>query len=392
MEVELKKRFILIGFLMLLLGVGGLVYWGQRTERSNALYYSGTIEATQADLAFQVNGRVKDVFFDEGQVVEKSQLIAALEQEEFIAQRDRARSDLMRSEQNFERLVTLLELNRQILPAEVERVEASVKALEAQLAELEAGYRIQQVAQARYTFEQARFALEEARKDKNRFDTLFKRRIVSENDKEAVDLKFETALKEYERAKKAYELLQEGYRKESIETARAKLAEGRAALKQAKENLKKIRVTESEVEAARAQILSQKAALELAKIQLRRSELRAPFQGIIVSRNVEPGEVVSPGQEVISLADLSKVDLKVFVAETEIGKVKPGQQAEVKIDTFPAKTYSGNVSYISPEAEFTPKMIQTQKERVKLVYLVKITVPNPSLELKPGMPADAWFK
>jgi HlyD family secretion protein len=84
--------------------------------------------------------------------------------------------------------------------------------------------------------------------------------------------------------------------------------------------------------------------------------------------------------------------LKVFVDETEIGKVKPGQAVDVKIDTFPDKTYVGRVSYISPEGEFTPKIIQTHKERVKLVYLVKITISNPNLELKTGMPADAWFK
>jgi len=119
--------------------------------------------------------------------------------------------------------------------------------------------------------------------------------------------------------------------------------------------------------------------------------LRAPFGGVITSRNVEPGEVVTPGQEVISIADLSEVDLKVFVDETEIGKIAPGQRVDVKIDTFPDKTYPGRVAFISPEAEFTPKIIQTHKERVKLVYLVKITIPNPDFQLKSGMPADAWF-
>ena len=388
----LKKRLILIGFLALLLGVGGLVYWGQHKENLTELYYSGTIEATQANLAFQVSGRVSEVFFDEGQVVENKQLLAVLEQEEFNARRDQAQADLMRSREGLKQLETILELNRKILPVEVERVEASVQALQSQLAELEAGYRIQEVEQSRYAYEQARFALEEARKDKARFDKLFERKIIAQRDKDATDLRYDTALKEYERAKQAFGLLKEGYRKESIQTSRSKLAEGRAALKQARENLKKIEVTASEVQAARAQVLSAQAVLELAKIQLKHSGLRAPFKGIIVSRNVEPGEVVSPGQEVISLADLSKVDLKVFVPETEIGMVKPGQEVEVKIDSFPAKTYSGHVSFISPEGEFTPKIIQTHKERVKLVYLVKIKILNPDLQLKPGMPADAWLK
>ena len=78
--------------------------------------------------------------------------------------------------------------------------------------------------------------------------------------------------------------------------------------------------------------------------------------------------------------------------EHEIGKVKPGQRVEVKTDTYPQKIYPGQVSFISPEAEFTPKIIQTHKERVKLVYLVKIAILNPNLELKPGMPADAWLR
>jgi HlyD family secretion protein len=392
LEVELKKRLILIVFLVLLLGVGAMVFWGQQTERLAEFYYSGTIEATQANLAFQVSGRVRTVFFDEGQAVEKNQVLAVLDQEEFSARRDQARSDWIRSQENLKQLETLLALNRKILPAEVERVTAAVQALQSQLAELEAGYRVQEVEQARYAYEQAQFALEEARKDKIRYERLFERKIVAEKDKDVTDLKYETALKAYEGAKKAYELLKEGYRKESIETARSKLAEGRAALKQARDNLKKIEAIESEVEGARAQVQSAKAELELAEIRLKYTELRAPSKGILVSRNVEPGEVVTPGQEVLSLSDLSRVDLKVFVDETEIGKVRPGQEVDVKIDTFPSKTYTGHVSFISPEGEFTPKIIQTHKERVKLVYLVKIAIPNPNFELKTGMPADAWFR
>ena len=91
------------------------------------------------------------------------------------------------------------------------------------------------------------------------------------------------------------------------------------------------------------------------------------------------------------MSDLSLVKLKIFVDETEIGKVKPGQRADVRIDTFPHKVYPGTVGYISPQAEFTPKIIQTHKERVKLVYLVKVFIPNPDLSLKSGMPADAWL-
>jgi HlyD family secretion protein len=388
----LKKRLILIIFLVLFLGVGALVFWGQQKERTSELYYSGTIEAIQANLAFQEAGRVKDVLVDEGQAVEAGQLLAVLDRDSFLAGRDQALANLTRAKETLSQMETLLELNRKALPAEVERSEAAVKALQAQLNELETGYRNQEVQQARLAAEEARITMEEARKDQIRFAQLFERKVIAEKDKDAADLKYETALKEYQRARQAYALLKEGYRKESIEAASFREAEAQAALKLARSNLKKIEVTEKEVKAAKAQVHAAQAAFELAEIQLSYSELRAPSNAIIVSRNVEPGEVVSVGQEVISISDLSEVDLKIFVDETEIGKVKPGQRVDVKIDTFPDKTYQGNVSFISPEGEFTPKIIQTHKERVKLVYLVKIKIPNPDFELKSGMPADAWFR
>ncbi|MFC1815406.1 HlyD family secretion protein [Thermodesulfobacteriota bacterium] len=388
----MKKRLILILFLILLLGVGTLVYLGQRQKRISELYYSGTIEATQANLAFQAGGRVQNVLIDEGQPVVKGQCLARLHAEEFLARLDQARAELNRSLQTLKQLETVREIYQKTLPAEVERASASVDALKSQLQSLESGHRVQEVEQARLTFQSAGISMEEARKNKQRFDALYQKRVISEKEKDRVDLTFETAFKEYERVLAAYNLLKEGFRKESIQIARSKLSEGRALLKQAKSNLKKIEAAQKEVAAARAMVAATRAAVDIAEIQLNYTCLKAPFSGTLTSRNVEPGEVVSPGREVLTLTDLSIVKLKIFVAETEIGKVKPGQQVEVKTDTFPQKIYTGQVSFISPEAEFTPKIIQTHKERVKLVYLVKITILNPDLELKPGMPADAWFR
>ena len=120
--------------------------------------------------------------------------------------------------------------------------------------------------------------------------------------------------------------------------------------------------------------------------------MKSPMNGVVTSRNIEPGETVTPGREVLTVSDLSRVDLKIFVDETEIGKVKPNQSVEVKVDSLPGKSFVGHVTFISPEGEFTPKIIQTKKERVKLVYLVKVSIDNPRYELKSGMPADAWLR
>ncbi len=388
----MKKVIILIIFLVLFVGVAALVFYGQWRQKTARYYYSGTIEATESNLAFQVSGKVERVLVDDGQRAEKGQLLAELAQAEFEARRAQARANVQGAEGNVARLEGLLALYRKTLPDQVSQAGANVSALKARVSELETGHRVQEVAQVRRSFEAARLTMENAKKDKIRFDKLYAKKIVSEKERDAMQLKYEATLKDYQKAKEALSLLKEGFRKESIEAAQAKLAEGLAALRQAKSNLQKIAITDKEVKVAMAQLDGAKAALKLADIQLEYTQLQAPFNGIITSRDIEPGEVVTPGREVISISDLSEVDLKVFVGEEEIGKVKPGQKTHVKTDSFPDKTYEGHVSYISPEAEFTPKIIQTHKERVKLVYLVKVTVPNPDLELKSGMPADAWFE
>ncbi|MCK7493668.1 MAG: HlyD family efflux transporter periplasmic adaptor subunit [Comamonadaceae bacterium] len=200
----------------------------------------------------------------------------------------------------------MLEVNRNVLPAEVERAAAAVKALQAQLAEAESGYRSQEVERARLAAEAARVTLDNARKDKEPL-----RRALSQGGGGRESRATPSAssskplLKEHQRAVEAYQMAREGFRREEIDSARSRLAEGQAALRLAQSNLKKIEASEQDVEAARAQVAAAKAALDVAEIQLDHTELRAPYAGIILSRNVEPGEVVSPNQEVLSIADLS---------------------------------------------------------------------------------------
>jgi HlyD family secretion protein len=335
-----KRRIIMVVFFVLLIGVGSLVYYGQWMKKHRDLYFSGTIEATTANLAFQAPGRVIHVAVNEGQNVTRDQVLALLDRSEFQARYQQAKATLERSLRNQDQLSTMLEIYDKTLPAEVARAEAGVAS--------------------------ARYVMDDAKKNHDRYEQLFRRGVASEKERDAMKLNYETA--------------------------RARLSEGEAVLKQARSNLKRIEATRQDLEAARSQVQASRAALDQADIQMQYTQLKAPFAGTITSRNVEPGEVVTAGREVLALSDLSRVDLKIFVSETEIGKVKPGQKVEVRVDTFPGKVYTGYVSFVSPEGEFTPKIIQTQKERVKLVYLVKVSIPNPDTELKTGMPADAWLR
>ena len=332
------------------------------------------------------------VLVDEGQSIRAGQILARLEKDPFLANYAQAEANLAQTWASLTALEAALALKQDALPLEVTRAEAAVESIGYQYRELYGGYRPQEVAKARLAAAEAKSSLEKIHRDKDRADRLFQDNVIAASEKDTQDLRYETAQLQHRQAVQNLKLAEEGFRKESVASARARLSESEAELALARSNLKQIAVAEREVAAGRAHVSATDAALELARIQLSYCELKAPFDGILTSRNVEPGEVVTVGREVLSVADLSRVELKIFVNETQIGRVKPDQSVAVKIDTFPDKMYEGRVAYVSPESEFTPKIIQTHKERVKLVYLVKVAIDNPQFELKPGMPADAWLR
>jgi HlyD family secretion protein len=123
--------------------------------------------------------------------------------------------------------------------------------------------------------------------------------------------------------------------------------------------------------------------------QLGDTEIVSPIDGVVLVKSAEPGEVLAAGATVETLGDIEHPWLRGYVSESELGRVKLDQQVRVTTDSYPGKEYIGRVSFISSEAEFTPKQIQTSEERVKLVYRIKVDLPNPQRELKLNMPADA---
>ncbi len=146
---------------------------------------------------------------------------------------------------------------------------------------------------------------------------------------------------------------------------------------------------ERQVELAQASIRNAEETLKLSEIILGYTVLRAPFSGVIQVRQAELGEIMVPGTPVVTLSDLDHVWLRAYINETDIGKVRYNQSATVTTDTYPDKAYKGRVTFISSNAEFTPKSVETHAERVTLVYRIRIDIYNPTHELVPGMPADA---
>ncbi len=150
-------------------------------------------------------------------------------------------------------------------------------------------------------------------------------------------------------------------------------------------------LAKTKADADKANVDALKASLDLANTRLGFADLVSPIDGFVLVKSAEASEVIQPGSTVFTVANLEDIWLTAYINETDLGRVKLNQSVEVKTDTYPNKIYKGRISFISQEAEFTPKQIQTTEERVKLVYRIKIQVDNTNLELKPGMPADGYI-
>jgi HlyD family secretion protein len=349
-----------------------------RSDHAGVIRVSGNIEVTDAEVSFKILGRVEARLVDEGETVKAGQTIARLDSAE-LAQEVAARRAEMQAVQ-----AALAELEAGSRPEEIAQAEASAAQAKARLDEKLAGSRPEELSAAEAVLRRAKAEAERARLDAERYEGLYKKEIVSAQQYDAARTAYETALARQREAEEQYKLVKEGPRKEQIEQARA-------AWLQAQERfvLVKKGPRQETIEQARARLQQAKEGLAVAETRLGYATLTSPLAGVVLSKNVEPGEFVAAGTPIVTVGDLENVWLRAYINETDLGRVKVGQQVRVTTDTYPDKRYEGRVSFIAAQAEFTPKSVQTEKERVKLVYRVKVDIRNPNMELKPGMPADA---
>ena len=319
-------RALLILSLLVLAVAAGLYFQSRPVPDSGVLRVSGNIEITDAEVSFKIAGRVVERSASEGESVKAGQSVARLDTSE--------------------------------LAQEVALRSAEVRAAEASLAELVTGSRPEEIAQSEAVVRRMQADVARARADFKRLKKLYEQDNVSGQDYDAAKSAVEVTTAKLGEAQEQLRLVQKGPRIEKVERARAQL-------QQAKE------------------------ALALAETRLGYATLTSPLTGVVLSHNIEPGEFVAPGTPIVTVGDLAHVWLRAYIDETDLGRVKVGQVVKVTADTYPDKVYEGRVSFIASQAEFTPKSVQTKKERVKLVYRTKITIDNPHMELKAGMPADA---
>jgi len=181
----------------------------------------------------------------------------------------------------------------------------------------------------------------------------------------------------------------EGSRRLDIAEAEARAETAQAGVSVAQAASREVEIQRAALSSAQSREKELRAQLEAAKTQLGYTEIRSPLDGVVLTKNIEPGEFVNPGTPVVTIANIDDLWMNIYIPETQTGLVKLGQDVRVTVDSFPNEAFKGKITFVSAESEFTPKTIVTQEERIKLVYRTKVSLENTQQRLKPGMPADA---
>jgi len=375
---------------------GGIIfyYWQfhSREIPESTIQVSGNIEVTTIDVAFKISGKIDKRLVDEGDIVKEGQLIATLEHKDLLAQKAKAGATLETARSRLPALEKNIDYQDQATTQEISQAQAAVENAQARLQQLLDGSRPQEIQSAKAGVDQALADMEKKKADMDRAKKLYQDKYIAAQDWDAAKTAYDMAVANYKKAQENYDLVVEGPRKEEIAAGRAQLGQSQAALRLTKTHRIQIDVLKKELATAQGQVKEAASALEVIQTQIEYSNLYAPTSGVVLVKNAEPGEFVVPGGAVVTLGQIEKPWLKAFINESDLGRVKLGQKVSVTTDTYPGKEYPGKVTFISSQAEFTPKNVQTAKERVKLVYRIKVGLENPQNELKPGMPADAQIQ
>lgn len=385
----MKKKIVLILVVLAVAGATVYAFLGKGSQPDNRIVVSGNIELTEVNIAFKTAGRLIERNVDEGDAVKKGQVVARLDRDQLVAQRDRETAGLESAASQLAQAQTSVEWERATLAADIETRKGDLAAAEARLAELRNGSRPQEKLDARAAVDSAAAEVERSRKDWDRAQTLFKNDDISAAQFDQYRSRWESADALLKQTKEREALVLAGPRIEQINGQQAQVERARGALKMAQANALEIERRQQEMTTRRAEMARSKASMALIDWQLSDTVAVSPVDGVVLVKAADVGEVLAPGTSVVTVGDIEHPWLRGYINETDLGKVKLGSKAKVTTDSYKGKVYDGRVTFISSEAEFTPKQIQTQQERVKLVYRIKIELDNPRRELKSNMPADA---
>ena len=336
-------------------------------HRDTTLRGSGTVEARNIRVGSKVGGRIDKVLVREGDAVQPGQILITFDDKELQAALEQSRANAQKAERGFR-------------PEEIAEARATAAQARADYELKRNGYRKQDIDASQDDLERAKADEIRTRLDFDRYDALAKKDLVSKQQRDTAEANWKMALAQKEMAQHKLDEMQSGYRPEEIASAEARYHQAQASLEKMERGNRR-----EDIELA-------KAAYAYDVARFRERQVTAPSAAVVEVLDVRPGDLIAPNTPVATLLEKDQIYVRIYIPETEIGRVKVGQKAEIRVDSLPNTVFDGEVEQINQQAEFLPRNVQTREERVHQVFGVKIRIHDPAGQVLPGMAADVKLK
>ncbi len=360
-----RKRILILVLVAVILG--GTTVYATWFRRDNALQGSGTVEARDIRVGSKVGGRIDKVLVREGDTVQPGQTLITFDDKELLASLDQSRAAAEKARRGYR-------------PEEIAEARAAAAQARADYELRKNGYRKEDIAAAQSDLDRATADEVRARLDFQRYDALAQKDLVSKQQRDTAEANWKMALAQQQNFQHKLDEWKRGYRPEEIASAEAHYLETQATLEKYERGNRR-----EDVDLA-------KAAYSYDEARYREREVTAPSAATVEVLDVRPGDLIAPNTPVATLLEKDQIYVRIYIPETEIGRVQLGQKAEVRVDSFPKTVFEGVVEQINQQAEFLPRNVQTREERVHQVFGVKIRINEAAGRVLAGMAADVKLK
>jgi HlyD family secretion protein len=358
----MKRKRIAIVVVVVAAIVGGSALYATWFRRESGLQGSGTVEARNIRVGSKVGGRIDQVLVREGDSVQPGQVLVTFDEQELKASLEQSRANAEKAQRGYR-------------PEEIAESRAAAAQARAEYEQRKNGYRHEDIAAAQADLDRAKAEEVRSHLDFQRYDALAQKDLVSKQQRDTAEMNWKVAAAQQDNAKHKLDELQRGYRPEEIASAEARYRQTQATLEKFERGNRR-----EDVEQAQA-------AYAYDEARFRERQVTAPSAAIVEVLDVRPGDLIAPNTPIATLLEQDQIYVRIYIPETEIGRVKLGAKAEVRVDSFPKTVFEGMVEQINQQAEFLPRNVQTREERVHQVIGVKIRI-NASGKVLPGMAAD----